>query len=112
MAPWTPKSSTGPAARGTVPGLDLRIFTTSRIFVVVILFGAGTDYCLFLIARLREEAAKAEWADACRNALSGVSGALMGSALTTVVGLGMLWIASYGKFHHTGPVIAICLRRR
>jgi RND superfamily putative drug exporter len=94
---------------GTIPGLDLRIFTTSRIFIVTILFGSGTDYCLFLIARLREEAARAPWPVACRAALASVMSALMGSAMTTVVGLGTLWIASFGKFHYTGPVIAICL---
>ncbi len=94
---------------GTIPGLDLRVFTTSRIFVVVILFGAGTDYCLFLIARLREEASQSVWPVACRNAVTGVMGALIGSALTTVLGLAMLWIADFGKFHYTGPIIAICL---
>ena len=94
---------------GLVPGLDVQIYTTSRIFVVVILFGAGTDYCLFLIARLREEAAQSPWPVACRKALTQVSGALIGSAMTTIVGLGMLWFADFGKFHHTGPIIAVCL---
>ena len=94
---------------GTLSWLDMRIFTTSRIFVVVILFGAGTDYCLFLISRLREESPRHDWVTACQTALSRVSGALLGSALTTIVGLGMLSIADFGKFHHTGPVIAICL---
>lgn len=94
---------------GWLPGLDMRIFTTSRIFLFVILFGAGTDYCLFLIARLREEAIHWPWETAVTRALSGVSTALLGSALTTVVGLGMLGIAQFGKYQYTGPMIAICL---
>ncbi|MCC9603081.1 MMPL family transporter [Stieleria sp. JC731] len=95
--------------RDVISWLDMRVFTTSRIFIVVILFGAGTDYCLFLIARLREEASKSEWGIACRNALSGVTSALLGSALTTVFGLAMLWFADFGKYHYTGPIIAVCL---
>lgn len=94
---------------GWLPGLNMRVFTTSRIFLFVILFGAGTDYCLFLIARVREEVTQWPWEVAIARGLSGVSSALLGSAFTTVVGLGMLWIAEFGKYHHTGPMIAICL---
>lgn len=97
----------GHASGGWVPVLE--VFTTSQIFVVVLVFGAGTDFCLFVIARVREEAGNKDWPTAISHSMGRTTSALVGSALTTVVGLSTMWLAEFGKFHYTGPVIAICL---
>ncbi len=67
--------------------------------MIVLLFGAGTDYCLFLIARYRdllqvEENKYEALASAVRESI----GAIVMSGLTVVVGLAALGLADYGAF--------------
>ena len=93
-----------------VPGLRFQVINITNIFVIVVLFGAGTDYCLFLIARYREELARGRSGpDALREAIEQVGGALVASAGTVIVGLGMLWFSSFAKIQYTGPAIALSL---
>jgi putative drug exporter of the RND superfamily len=93
-----------------IPGLRFQVINITDIFVIVVLFGAGTDYCLFLIARYREELARGRSNDeALREAIEQVGGALVASAGTVIVGLGMLWFSSFAKIQYTGPSIALSL---
>ncbi|MGG0727837.1 MMPL family transporter [Bacillus paramycoides] len=68
--------------------------------MTVLLFGAGTDYCLFLISIYREYLLEEESKyKALQLAIKASGGAIIMSALTVVLGLGTLLLAHYGAFH-------------
>ena len=98
------------ALLATTPGFGFQVISITRVFVVVVLFGAGTDYCLFLIARYSEELRRGRTkVDALREAIRQVGGALVASAGTVIIGLGMLYFSSFAKIKYTGPTIALSL---
>jgi RND superfamily putative drug exporter len=82
----------------------------SRVFAVVLLYGAGTDYCLFLISRYREHLACGESiGHAIRKSVGGVGGALTASAATVICGLALMAVAEFAKVRCAGPAIALSL---
>jgi RND superfamily putative drug exporter len=91
-----------------IPGFHL--VNISQIFAVVMLYGAGTDYCLFLVSRYREElTAGGSRTNALARSVGGVGGALAASAATVICGLGLMLTAEFAKVRCGGPAIGIGL---
>jgi len=71
----------------------------SIAIMIVLLFGAGTDYCLFLITRYRDVLLEEENKFfALAKAVRESTGAIVMSGLTVVIGLATLGLADYGAF--------------
>ncbi|GAA2195056.1 MMPL family transporter [Micromonospora lupini] len=76
--------------------------------LTVLVFGAGTDYALLMIARYREELHRHErpW-DAMRAAWRGAAPAIIASGGTVIVSLLCLLLSSLNSNRALGPVAAI-----
>ncbi len=98
-------------SRGVVAFLGAHAITISmytNVFLIVVLFGAGTDYCLFLISRFREEMAGASTpALAARTTVRAVGATIASSAGTVIVGLAMMTAAELGLYNTSGPSLAV-----
>lgn len=98
-------------------GMD--VSSLYETFAIVIVFGAGTDYCLFLISRFHEElelAAEAGLDPSPRlrhgtlTATLVVLAAVIGSsALTTIAGFSAQAVSEFGMFRTIGPAMAITI---
>jgi putative drug exporter of the RND superfamily len=114
VSPVIPLATIGLAyviSRGVVAFLGsgpLTISMYTNVFLIVVLFGAGTDYCLFLISRFREEMSDVHAAaPAVKTTVRTIGETISSSAGTVIVGLAMMALAELGLYNTTGPSIAI-----
>jgi putative drug exporter of the RND superfamily len=87
---------------------DLTVNGQSAGILTVLVFGAGTDYALLLVARYREELHRHEDRhEAMAFALHRATPAIIASALTVVLGMLCLIFADMNSTAGLGPVAAI-----
>ncbi|APV44515.1 Transport protein [Dehalogenimonas formicexedens] len=95
-------------ARGLVGFMaesGLKVSTLADAYLVVIIFGIGTDYCLFIISRLREELA-ARRHDAVGYTMAKIGPVISASALTVIIAFLCLWVSQFGMTKSVGVALA------
>src|SRR3954447_23297958 len=76
--------------------------------LVVLMFGVGTDYCLLLVSRYREELRRLEDKhEAMQRAVRRAGPAILASGLTVTLAMLVLVLAESGNTKSLGPVAAI-----
>jgi RND superfamily putative drug exporter len=102
-------------SRGVIALLAERGFDVSGIvetFMVVIIFGAGTDYCLFIVSRFKEELGIGPAEDRRRvlvGTMAVIGGVIASSAATVIVGFASQGVAQFGLYRTSGPAMAIAV---
>jgi RND superfamily putative drug exporter len=85
-----------------------QVSTVANTLFTVLVIGAGTDYGLFLIFRMREEMQAGHDAqEAVRRAVTRVGESIATSGGTVIVALLALLLASFGLYYGMGPTLAI-----
>ena len=93
-------------AEATHVGVQVSVIT--QVILIVLVLGAGTDYGLFLVFRVREELRRGlDPQAAVVTAVSTVGESITFSALTVIAALLSLTLAQFGLYQSLGPALAI-----
>jgi putative drug exporter of the RND superfamily len=93
---------------GELGAHGLKISEITELLLIILILGAGTDYGLFLVFRVREEIRRGMDARAAVElALVRVGESITASAATVILALLTLLLASFGIYHDLGIPLAI-----
>ncbi|HET6546960.1 MAG TPA: MMPL family transporter, partial [Solirubrobacter sp.] len=86
----------------------LQVTGQATAILIVLMFGAGTDYCLLLVSRYREELRQTDDARAALTRATRRSApAILSAGATVVVAMLVLGLADYRATRSMGPVLAL-----
>jgi putative drug exporter of the RND superfamily len=89
-------------------GVGLAVDSSSTSLLLVLMFGAGTDYCLLLVSRYGARLRRTESApEALRQAIPEAAPPMVASGLTVIAALLTTLAGVFGVFRTFGPVTAI-----
>jgi RND superfamily putative drug exporter len=93
---------------GELGAHGLKISEITELLLIILVLGAGTDYGLFLVFRVREEIRRgAEAREAVERSVVRVGESITASAGTVIIALLSLLFASFGIYHDLGVPLAI-----
>ena len=76
--------------------------------LIVLMFGAGTDYCLLIVARFRDELRRTEdVGEAMARATERTGPAILSAGAIVVVAMLVLTVADFNATREMGPILAL-----
>ena len=100
--------STG--ALGFLAQAGIKMSTQMDIFAVVVIFGVGTDYCLFIVSRFREELHRQPTRfEAGVRTMEKIGMVIAASATVVILAFLFLNVASFGMSRTLGTGLAVCI---
>lgn len=92
---------------GFLAGAGLSVSTVTDAYMVVTIFGVGTDYCLFIISRFREELLQGDRSHTIQLTMRRIGPIILASAVTVIIAFLCLSISRLGMTRTSGWALAI-----
>jgi RND superfamily putative drug exporter len=97
-------------ALGLIAAAGVSVWSQLDVFLIVLVFGVGTDYCLFMVSRFREELRRQESRfEAMKATVGRIGEVITASAFAVIVGLAGMAVAKYQMVQTMGPVLGVAI---